>query len=71
MNVSADAHQLWIAGMACGKTAFKTNKSFNIVLELCGEAISPWSFPADGNKWRNPNHFSETLLHHASFQFSF
>lgn len=23
MKVSADAHQLWIAGMACGKTAFK------------------------------------------------
>lgn len=24
MKVSADAHQLWIAGMAYGKTAFKT-----------------------------------------------
>lgn len=23
MKVYADAHQLWIAGMACGKTAFK------------------------------------------------
>lgn len=23
---------------------------WDMVLELCGEAVSPWSFPADGNK---------------------
>lgn len=23
------------------------NRSFNMVLELCGEAVSPWSFPAE------------------------
>lgn len=34
MNVSADAHQLWIAGMACGKTAFKTR-----VLILCLNSV--------------------------------
>lgn len=48
MKVSADVHQLWIAAMACGKIAFKTGVL--MVLELCGEAVCPWSFPADGNK---------------------
>lgn len=47
MKVSVDAHQLWIAGMACGKIAFKTG-----VLILCLSSLGRQFLHghSDGNK---------------------
>lgn len=60
MRVSADVHQLCIAGMACGKTAFKQE-----FLIWCLNSVGRQFLHGHSQLKKNPNHFSETLLHHA------